>query len=100
MEDEARVEEENEVVEATGWPEGVERGLVGGYLRTAASALCIHISGSSRACHVCVCMCMSVCVCVYICVRASCANTRALGSGVGGAYGCTWTDTRCGRVRV
>lgn len=100
MEDEARVEEENEVVEATGWPEGVERGLVGGYLRTAASALCIHISGSSRACHVCVCMCVSVCVCVYICVRASCANARALGSGVGGAYGCTWTDTRCGRVRV
>lgn len=85
MEDEARVEEENEVVEATGWPEGVERGLVGGYLRTAASALCIHISGSSRACHVCVCMCVSVCVCVctFVCVHP--ARTRAHSAAGSGA---------------
>lgn len=106
MEDE--VEEENEVAEGRGdgVAGGAERGLVGGYLRTAASVSVyphLRIFASVFMCmYVCIHIHMYVCLYVYacMCVRASCATTRAHGSGVGGAYGCTWTDTRCGRVRV
>lgn len=46
----------------------------------------------------CICVYVSTCVCTPACARA---RSRApVGREGTSACGCTWTDTRCGRVRV